>query len=81
MLTVEVTDPSKDELVDPTTVVVTVTKPSKATETPTVEHVETGIYRARSSLTEVGGYLAVITTTGTFQASRPVRINVLASET
>lgn len=79
-LTFTVTDPSAvdpTKPVKPSSFAVTVTKPSGATETPSATEASEGVFTASVNLTEARAWHATAVTTGTYQASQPVSIDVL----
>lgn len=73
-----ITDPATETPVDPLTTAVTITTPKGDVSSVTPGKVETGVYRTAVDLTEAGGWHAVISTTGAYQAARPVSIRVLS---
>lgn len=81
-LTFTVTDPSAPDPakpVSPSTFAVTITKPNGETETPTATETAEGVFKASASLTEPRAWHATAVTSGTYQASEPISIYVLAA--
>ena len=81
-LTFTVTDPSAvdpTKPVKPSSFVVTVTKPDGSTETPAATETSEGVFKASVNLTEPRAWHAAAVTTGAYQASQPISIDVLES--
>ena len=72
-----ITDPDTGSKVDPSTVTLTVTKPSGETAAPvSMTKAAPGEYTKNTELTEAGQWHAIIKTTGIYQAVKPETITV-----
>lgn len=81
------TDPETGDPVDPTSVSVTVFKPSEQGDPDavgkaiTITQADNGVYEGKTTLTEPGDWLAVIQVSGGYERIKPQRIHCLPVRT